>query len=154
MITEAAVWAHAGASLMMAGLLWFVQIVHYPLFARAAGDAEGWKAYESEHQSRTTLVVGPLMLVEAATALLLLVLRPEGVDLALLIASVVLVGVVWALTFFFAVPLHARLSGGFDAAVHRSLVAVNWPRTIAWTARSAVSLLIVRQFLVASHGAM
>ena len=31
--------AHAAATLFMVGLIWFVQVVHYPLFARVGPDA-------------------------------------------------------------------------------------------------------------------
>jgi hypothetical protein len=73
--TEVILGAQAIASGAMCGLIWFVQVVHYPLFARVGGD--GSKAYAAEHQRRTTLVVGPLMLVEIATAALI-ALKPSG----------------------------------------------------------------------------
>ena len=39
-----------------------------------------------------------------------------------------------------SVPMHERLGRGFDPAAHRRLVATNWIRTIAWTARGALVL--------------
>lgn len=134
--------AHAFASLAMTGLVWFVQVVHYPLFARVQGD---FAAYETSHQSRTTLVVGPLMLTEAATAAALLALPVAGVDRRMAALSLGLVAVAWGLTFLVSVPLHGKLSGGFDAAAHACLVATNWPRTAVWTARGVLSLLLFRQ---------
>jgi hypothetical protein len=140
-IAIALVWAHAFATLCMAGLVWFVQIVHYPLFARVGDDA--FTPFEREHQSRTTWIVAPLMLTELATAILMLVVRPTGVPGPLLYASAALVGVVWLLTFVVSVPLHSRLSRGFDADTHRQLVLTNWPRTLAWTARGVIAIAIV-----------
>ncbi|NIP85737.1 MAG: hypothetical protein GTO03_09310, partial [Planctomycetales bacterium] len=61
-------------TLMMAGLIWFVQIVHYPLFA-AVGEGE-FPAFERKHQRLTTCVVAPLMLAELATAAGLVYWRP------------------------------------------------------------------------------
>lgn len=58
--------AHAAATWAMVGLIWFVQVVHYPLFA--AVDAAESPVYARLHQRRTTWVVGPPMLVERATA--------------------------------------------------------------------------------------
>ena len=52
----------AASTLAMVGLIWFVQIVHYPLFAQVG--REGFSGYEQAHQNRTTFVVAPLMLVE------------------------------------------------------------------------------------------
>ncbi len=43
---EARAWLlilHAGATLYMAGVIWFVQIVHYPLFSRV-GQPGPWLA--------------------------------------------------------------------------------------------------------------
>jgi len=140
---ELAAYAHALATLLMAGLVWFVQIVHYPLFAKVGPDH--FVKYEAAHTSRTTLIVAPLMLTEAALATGLVLLRPEGFPLPLLLTNAALLAAVWALTFFGAVPLHARLTEAFDAQTHRRLVAINWPRTLAWTAKSAVALLIARE---------
>ena len=57
----------AAATLPMVGLIWFVQIVHYPLFGEVGHDR--FADYERNHQNRTTLVVAPLMLVEASNRL-------------------------------------------------------------------------------------
>ncbi len=68
----------AFATFAMTGLIWFVQVVHYPLF-RSVG-APGYAAYQAEHMRLATLVVGPLMLLEAATALWLVLDRPAFVS--------------------------------------------------------------------------
>jgi len=53
------------STLCMVGVIWFVQIVHYPLMS-LVGAAES-AAYAAANQRLTTWVVGPLMLVEAAS---------------------------------------------------------------------------------------
>jgi hypothetical protein len=107
--------------------------VHYPLFA--AVGASGFAAYHDAHSRLTTLVVGPLMLVEAACAVWIAVERPSSAAWL----GVALLAAVWGTTFFVSVPRHNLLAAGFDAAVVDSLVATNWIRTIAWTARAAVA---------------
>ncbi len=57
---------HLAVTCALVGLIWFVQLVHYPLFA-AVGEA-GYPDYQRRHVRWTTVVVAPLMLVEAATA--------------------------------------------------------------------------------------
>ncbi|HEX2205610.1 MAG TPA: hypothetical protein VHG91_20025 [Longimicrobium sp.] len=47
---------------------------------------------------------------------------------------------VWLSTALLQVPMHGRLERGFDAAAHRRLVATNWVRTVAWTARGVLLL--------------
>ena len=65
---------HAGASLAMVGLIWFVQVLHYPLFELAS--ERRFDRFAAEHQRRTSLVVVPLMLTELGTAVALLVQLP------------------------------------------------------------------------------
>lgn len=122
----------------MTGVIWFVQVVHYPLFA-AAGQ-ETFAAYERRHTALTTWIVGPPMLVEAGTAGLLLWFRPLGVELSQVIAGIALLAVCWLSTALLQVPCHERLSQGFDAIVHRRLVRTNWLRTVAWSLRALLTL--------------
>lgn len=129
---------HLLATLAMLGAIWIVQVVHYPLFA-GVGDM-GWAAYEANHQSRITFVVGPLMLLELATAVWLVFDRPPALPPWSVLLGVALVGVIWISTAFVQVPLHNALGGTFDGDAHARLVATNWVRTLAWTARGGLVL--------------
>jgi hypothetical protein len=133
---------HAAATLWMVGLIWFVQVVHYPLFARVG--RQRFAAYEAAHTRRTGWVVGPPMLVEAATAVLLAGAPPEGVTRTAAWAGLGLLGTIWLSTALLQVPAHRRLERGFDAAAHRRLVATNWIRTVAWSLRGALALSWLR----------
>lgn len=126
------------ATLYMVGLIWCVQIVHYPLFAQVGKD--GFASYEAAHSSLITLVVGPPMLIELATAGLLLFFRSPVIRLSEAIIGVVLLAVIWLSTMFLQVPQHRVLSVGFDAAAHQFLVSSNWLRTVAWSLRGALVL--------------
>jgi hypothetical protein len=130
-----------GSSLLMTGLIWFVQIVHYPLFARVG--AREFVGYEKDHSQLTSLVVGPPMLIEAAAAVGLLFPRPGWLPSWAVWAGVGLLVVIWLSTAAIQVPSHARLEAGFDTAVHRRLVRSNWIRTLAWTLRSGIALYLV-----------
>jgi hypothetical protein len=114
----------------MVGLIWFVQVVHYPLFAHL--DLAGIV----EHQRRTGWVVGPPMIVEALTAVLLVVERPEGVPATAAWTGLALLAVIWISTALIQVPRHRGLAAGSGEV--RRLVAGTWVRTAAWTARGAV----------------
>jgi len=144
LVADVMLWAHAMATSLMAGLIWFVQIVHYPLFARVGAD--GFFSYEREHQARTGMVVGPLMLVEAGSSAFILFAGatpnvPGARGAAIVGFGLVLA--IWASTAFVQIPLHRRLEEGFDAQAIRSLVATNWLRTIAWTARVPIALWLL-----------
>ena len=125
--------AQVFSTLSMVGLIWFVQIVHYPLFESVG--CERFADYERYHQQRTTMVVAPLMLLEVLTAILLIFWRPEGVADWLTWAGVGLLAAIWLSTFFWQVPLHERLAVAFAPTAHRRLVQSNWLRTAAWTFR-------------------
>jgi hypothetical protein len=125
---------HVAATWFMTGVIWFVQLVHYPLFAVAAGPS--FAAYHRRHLSLVTWIVAPAMLVELATGLLLAWSPPPGVSAWTTTAGLLLLAVIWLSTAFVQVPAHNRLRGGFDAAAHRRLVASNWIRTLAWSVRA------------------
>jgi hypothetical protein len=135
-MTDVVLFVHQFATLSMVGVIWFVQVVHYPLFECVA--AADFSAFEQRHQRRTTVVVMPLMIAEAVSALLLFRFRPDSVPLVAVQFGAVLVLVIWASTFFLQVPAHNRLSLGFDARVHQRLVRTNWIRTASWTARGVL----------------
>jgi hypothetical protein len=128
----------AAATWFLVGLIWMVQVVHYPLFARV-GPAE-FPAYHAAHSSLITWVVGPLMLLELCTTLLLLTQWPTSLPGWVAWLGLALLGVIWLTTLLVSVPLHARLAGGFEAQAHALLVGTNWIRTLAWTARGLLSL--------------
>lgn len=126
------------STLYMTGLIWFVQVVHYPLF-RGVGETE-FTAYAQSHVRLTGWVVGPMMLVEAATTVALLVYRPAAIGFGSAAAGAVILAIIWASTAFWQVPRHQRLGGGFDPSAHTSLVVTNWLRTIGWSARAVLVL--------------
>ena len=132
---------HAAATLFMTGLIWFVQIVHYPLFA--AVGVQGFSAYADVHVRLTTAVVAGPMLVEMVTGLLLYWHRPVGVAKALLGWGVVSLLLIWTSTWLLQVPQHRILSLAFDAEAHSLLVATNWLRTGTWSLRSLLALAII-----------
>jgi hypothetical protein len=129
---------HLAATLVMVGIIWFVQVVHYPLFERVG--KPGFSAYSAAHSHLTGLVVGPPMLLEAATAVVLLFVRPAGVPVILVWAGLALLALVWLSTALLQVPRHRALGLGFDVHDHRSLVLSNWVRTGAWNARGFLVL--------------
>ncbi|MEE2789572.1 MAG: hypothetical protein VX589_19695 [Myxococcota bacterium] len=133
------VWVHAAATWYMVGLIWFVQLVHYPLKAYIAADR--FVEYQHQHMRRTTWAVGPAMLVEAATVVIFIVISPPRLAILAWCGAGLLL-VIWAATAAFQVPLHHRLTHGKDMDTIRQLVRTNWIRTIAWSARAGVAYLM------------
>jgi hypothetical protein len=129
--------AHALVTVFMTGLIWFVQVVHYPLFDRV-GKA-GFTDYEQRNTRRTGWVVGGPMLIELGLATAL-AWSPGGLQAW---GGLGLLGIIWLSTAIGQVPMHRRLEQGFDQAAHRRLVLGNWVRTIAWSIRGLLAVVML-----------
>ena len=118
------------------GLIWTIQVVHYPLFALVG--PEPWLRYVIERQRRITWIVLPLMSVAVALSVAL-VARNPGVlawcNAVIAVGQFVVTGLVYA-------PLHGELARGFAVdRIHR-LVRLNWLRTGGWTVQLAVATVL------------
>lgn len=123
------------ATLYMTGVIWMVQLVHYPLMAKV-GDGP-FIEYHQRHTRMMGLTVGPPMLIEAFTSVLLIA-RMGGYQFWPAITGAALVVVIWLSTALLQVPCHMKLEQGFDPRTHRFLVKSNWIRTWAWSMRAVL----------------
>ena len=135
---------HLGSTLFMTGLIWFVQVVHYPLFAQVPD--EYFLHYEKAHQRRTTFVVGPPMLLEGATSVALFVDATSPFPPLLTGIGCVLNAILICSTAFLQMPAHHSLAKKFTARAHSDLVRTNWIRTAGWSVRSVLVLLLATQY--------
>lgn len=119
------------ATWFMAGSIWTMQVLNYPLLARIG--PESFTGYETAHNRRFALVVIPGVAVTAVTTVLLLVTRPAPLDWTGPVLAAVLLVAIIVMTALFQAPAHARLARGFDPPTHRSLVRTNAIRALAWT---------------------
>jgi hypothetical protein len=153
-IAHGAFLLHCAASLYMTGVIWFVQIVHYPLFANVGRTL--FPVYERHHTNLTSFVVMPPMLVEIITALILCYASPRVIaerDTRRLLALTVLI---WTATFALHLPQHAALTHGFDEKIHEYLVLTNWFRTLLWSAKALLCAALMHRMLrpfLTSNGA-
>ncbi len=120
----------------MVGVIWFVQVVHYPLLSVVP--VENAASVAVEHQRRTGWVVGAPMALEGVTTLALLVLIPDGVVWFVPWLAGIPLAVALGATIFLSVPRHERMAREPDAQVGKELVSTNWVRTIAWTVRGLI----------------
>ena len=136
---------HMAVTWALVGLIWTVQLVQYPAFALdpQAFHLRAIAAFHEHHSGRITWIVGPLMACELLSGLALLWDRPSGLSGTLLGMGLLLIAVNWAWTAFVAVPLHRRL-GARVLQAQSKLVANNWVRTAAWSARGAWALVAMR----------
>ena len=145
-IAEIAAVAQVVGSVGMFGVIWVMQVVHYPLMRFVSG--REFARFETEHQTRISWVVGPLMLIEGVCVLAFLFAPPAGLPWWLPWAGAGVEAIAIGTTVFVSAPLHGRLNAHSDQATLDRLVATNWIRTIAWTGRAAVAIAMLVAVLV------
>ena len=125
-----------GLAAYLTGLIWTVQLVHYPGFAYVA--PEKFAAFHQHHTRTMSWVVLAPMVLELGLAGWLAVQGRGALGTAGWWA-LALVLLIWAATFSISVPFHNRLAAdGYNYIAIDGLVRTNWIRTLAWTARSGL----------------
>ncbi len=120
----------------MTGLIWLIQLVHYPSFEFV--DKNQFSYFHEFHSKKITFIVAPVMFIELVTAFLLC-FTPEKI----FVGNFILVIILWALTGLVSVPIHNRLAAKYDLKNIKLLVSTNWFRTIIWNFRSILILLFM-----------
>lgn len=126
------------SSLYLCGIIWVIQVIHYPFFARL--ERENYIKHHKRHIYLISFLVIPAMLTELFTSVLL-VLQPSEFRIEFII-GLILVLMVWASTFFVQLPIHLKLLRGYNKERIDKLVSTNWIRTIGWTAKSILTLYV------------
>ncbi len=124
------------------GVIWFAQLVVYPLFAKVGSD--DYVAYHTFYLSRIPLpVIGPgfaCFLLPIA----LMVFRPLSIPLWIALANVVCGLVALVVTLALEIPRHYRLeNGGKQESVILELIRYNWPRTLAITGSAFLTFMML-----------
>ncbi|MCI4668583.1 MAG: hypothetical protein MRZ79_10655 [Bacteroidia bacterium] len=134
-------YVHLLSSLMMLGVIWFVQIIHYPLFLNVPEDS--FQDFEQRHTKLAGLLIAPLMLTELGTAIWLVF--SYGFDFNALSNLILLLGI-WASTFFIQVPLHEDLNQVYSLEKIKKLISTNWIRTVFWSLRAIILVIWLHGF--------
>lgn len=131
------------ATSAMTGILWLVQLVHYPMFDGL--NESSFRNWHEFHSRRISYIVAPLMIFDLGMAFAL----SYWLRSPLSYVATGLTVLVWLLTFFVSVPLHDKLGsngevvGNVKAQLIARLVLTNWPRTIAYSLKLALSILLL-----------
>lgn len=138
----------------LVGLIWFIQIVHYPIFKEVG--KQNFHQFHIAHTTLTGKIVILPMLLELGLSFWL-VWEGYEVDYALntnevgqsivdrmnnfyvySIIALLLTVSLWILTAWIFVPLHGKLGNtakGYDVEIINKLVLRNWFRTTFWSLR-------------------
>ena len=123
--------AHLIFSSVMTGVIWVIQIVHYPSFHFI--EKELYTAFQRFHMNKISIIVIPIMLAELITGILLLF--DKSSKNPFLTISLIMLILIWAITGVFFAKAHNKLIIGYQELVVNQLVVMNWIRTLLWTLR-------------------
>lgn len=141
-LDTALLWSQATTTTALAGLIWTVQVVVYSSF-QVHGPTATWPVVHAHRTRAMATVVTLPWAVQGLTLAALLVRRPAGVPLLLLLTTGALAAATVVVTALWSVPLHGRLARGYDDALARRLVSTNWLRTAAWTGGAVCALTML-----------
>jgi len=125
----------------MVGLIWTIQVVHYPLFRKVP--ESGFIEYERSHTRRMGTLLALPALLEIVTAAALVRARPDRVGLTLVLIAGMLLAAVWIMTAAVQAPIHRRLSAGRDPELIARLISTDWWRTALWSLRGIAAAAIL-----------
>lgn len=132
------------SNLILVGLIWVIQLVHYPSFKFI--DQLEFARFNEFHQMRISFVVIPCMLVELFSGVVLTFGWEFQVYQVPVIASLMILFLIWVHTFTFFVPLHRSfLAGEKKDLLIKKLVMHNWVRTLAWSSKAIILIVYYPQ---------
>jgi hypothetical protein len=124
-------------TVLMVGMIWTVQVVHYDLFPLVG--AESWDAYEHAHVDRIGKVLFGPWLIEGLCVLVLLLAHPKRLRVAAIISAFLMLFILID-TAAFSAPAHGVLLDRWDQQTYDELMIVNLVRAWLWTAKGAVAV--------------
>lgn len=122
-------------------LMWFMQIVHYPLMSYT--DPAKWEAFSEKRRMLTMMITYPLMAFEVLTGFTLLVIATQSKTYPLFATSLLILVCLIIYTFMYLNPHLKKMTGPNDSQNHQRFLKLHWVRTIGWTVRFLLMLLIL-----------
>ena len=133
------------STLFMTGVIWFVQITHYPLFIFVSKDC--FSKFSILHSKYSSFVVIIPMLIELFSSLLLLKWSPQFISYYYFLIGFILVLIIWLSTFILQIPAHRSFLNGYDQKKINYLVKTNWIRTLAWSFRTVLMTFLIYNYV-------
>ena len=120
---------------MMTGIIWIVQLVHYPTFLFIKNDS--FRKFSFFHQLRISIIVIPLMISEIFSHFYLLIYYKDIFSLENIFQTFLIL-LIWFTTFSLSFPYHKSLEKKYKDSTLKKLIYTNWIRTLSWTFRSLI----------------
>lgn len=126
-------------SIFLTGIIWFMQIVHYPLFKYQSNIA-----FHKENQKRSAFLIFPLMAIEFVLSLVLLIITIHTHLFMTILIINILLWLILISTFLLQAPCHVKLKRHADQShIIANLVLTNWIRTFLITIKSILWIIAI-----------
>ena len=120
----------------MIGVILMTQLIKYPSFLKI--DKNDFVSFHKKYVRNISFIAVPIMILE----LLTLVYMNVYINNLLFMKSLLVLIVIWLVTFIIIVPIHNQLSTKLEIDKIVSLIRYNWIRTVLWTSKIFVILYI------------
>ena len=130
--------AHFTSTSIMVGVIWVIQLVHYPSF-KYVKDSD-YIIFQKYHMSNISYIVFPSMFTELITSLLIFF---SGEKSFLFMLSMICLSLIWVITGVLFTKFHSTLQKGKDLKMIEKMIKANWIRTLLWTMRLIMILFVI-----------
>ena len=128
---------HILSTAILTGAIWLIQLNHYPAFCYI--DNKLFKSFMVLHIRGIMFFVFPMMVIEICTGTYLLM---TGFSSTLFLSAMINLYLIWLSTALIFSGYHSKLKNNKDDKIINNLVKYNWLRTIGWSIRFILLLMI------------
>ena len=124
---------HLVSTSFMVGVIWIVQLVHYPTFLFI--DEQKSYDFQKFHMSRISYIVMPAMTTELFSGIYIFIYSNMAIDSNLFLLALTILIINWIITALVFVKMHNKLLINYKIEIISLLVKWNWLRTLLWSVR-------------------
>ncbi len=123
---------HLLSNSFLIAIIYQTQLITYPTFLEIS--TKKFNKYHTNYVNVITYLVAPFMILELSTLVVIIFYNKDF----LLIKSLLILTVIWLVTFIVMVPIHNNISKKYESSQIRRLINYNWIRTVLWTLKFIV----------------
>ena len=135
---DVALMIHIISTSIMVGVIWVIQLVHYPSFKYV--NESDYIIFQKYHMSNISNIVFPVMFTELITALIILFFGEKSLFFVL---SLICLFLIWVMTGVLFTKYHSILKEGKDLMIIEKMIKANWIRALLWTMRLIMILFVI-----------
>jgi len=132
---------HLVSTSFMVGVIWIVQLVHYPTFLFI--DEQKSYDFQKFHMSRISYIVMPAMTTELFSGIYIYIYSNMAIESNLFLLALTILIINWIITALVFVKMHNKLLINYKIEIISLLVKWNWLRTLLWSVRLILLLRMV-----------